>query len=66
MILKETRGGIKNVDYYCDLLLKEDPDLTHFNLLGHEYQQRERFFLSNSIRGYLDHFKENRSFPGIT
>lgn len=66
IILREVRNGIKNVDDYCDLLIKEDPDLTPYNLLDPEYRKRERFFLSNSIRGYLDHFKENRSSPKIT
>jgi hypothetical protein len=66
IILRETRSGIKTLDFYCDLLLKDDPDLTHYPLMDREDRERERFFLTNSIRGYLEHFKENRSFPGIT
>jgi len=65
IISREIRSGIKTLDFYCDLLIKEDPDLMHYNLLDPEDRERERFFISNSIRGYLDYFKENRSFPGV-
>jgi glyoxylase-like metal-dependent hydrolase (beta-lactamase superfamily II) len=65
MILRGFRNGIENVDVFCDLLIREDPDLSHYHLLPPEHRERERFFLSNSIRGYLDHFKEDLSFPGI-
>ena len=66
IILRESRKGFRTVDFYCDLLIEVDPELAFYKSLGSEYRQRERFFLCNSIRGYLDHFKENRSFPGVT
>ena len=61
IILQESRDGLKTIDYYCDRLLEKDPDLTHFALLGPAYRARERFFLSNSIKGYLEYFAENQS-----
>lgn len=60
IILRESREGIKNIDYYCNLLIEEDPDLAHYKLLDPPYQEREKFFLSNSIRGYLEYFEENQ------
>ena len=47
------------LDGYVDRLLEKDPDLRNFHLLEPDVQQRERFFLTNSTRGYVGFFKDN-------
>jgi hypothetical protein len=34
-------------------LLSKDPELGAFETLGAEVQERERFFMANSVKGYL-------------
>ena len=36
-----------------DSLLEKDPDLEAFELMDPDTQKRERFFLTNSVRGYI-------------
>ncbi len=40
-----------------DRLLECDPELTHFRLMDRATQQRERFFLRNSVRGFVDYLR---------
>lgn len=44
-------------------LLAEDPELRSFPHLDPETQSRERFFLKNSIRGYLQYLEASTSGP---
>lgn len=43
-----------------NLILNKDPELRRFNLLPEPIRKRERFFLNNSISGFIDHFKRIR------
>lgn len=43
-----------------EMLLEKDPDLRTFNLMEPDAQERERFFLSNSVRGYVEFFRNNQ------
>jgi hypothetical protein len=36
-----------------DRLLEKDPDLKAFALMDPDTQDRERFFMGNSVRGYI-------------
>lgn len=65
IISRESSNGIRPVDYYCDLLLGEDPDLAPYRLLDPDARERESFFLSNSIRGYLGYLEEKREKANI-
>ena len=47
------------LDRCVDRLLDNDPELRNFHLLEPDAQARERFFLTNSTRGYMGFFKEN-------
>ncbi len=40
-----------------EVLLKEDPRLSSFPKLDHSAQERERFFMGNSIAGFLGYLK---------
>lgn len=40
-------------------LLEKDLDMKTFELMDPDTQMRERFFLTNSVRGYLGYLKEN-------
>jgi hypothetical protein len=41
------------VERCLDRLLDKDPDLRAFEGMSEEDQERERFFIRNSVRGYL-------------
>lgn len=60
MVKEEIAAGDSNLPERClESLLKKDPDLETFALMDPDTQMRERFFLSNSVRGYLGYLKEN-------
>ena len=40
-----------------DRLLERDPELAHFQLMDSTTQRRERFFLENSVRGFVDYLR---------
>ncbi len=46
-------------DYCIERLLAEDPELAGFRDLDREARQRERFFMRNSVRGYLGYLRES-------
>lgn len=55
LIGKEMSGGFDDLVTRCmDSLLKEDPDLKAFELMDPDIQKRERFFMANSVRGYIE------------
>ncbi|MDY7039082.1 MAG: MBL fold metallo-hydrolase [Thermodesulfobacteriota bacterium] len=43
-----------------DRLLEEDPELSAFEFMGPDTQERERFFIANSIRGYVGYLGNNQ------
>jgi len=47
-----------------DRLLRRDPELARFPELNAETRQRERFFLTNSVRGYLEYLRGRGKGPG--
>lgn len=54
VIQKEISAGSKDLIMRCiNTLLKEDPDLKAFELMDPDMQDRERFFMANSVRGYI-------------
>jgi len=54
--VKEGAGeGEEAVDIILSRLLEEDPLLSEFARLPEDIRSRERFFLQNSIRGFLDY-----------
>jgi glyoxylase-like metal-dependent hydrolase (beta-lactamase superfamily II) len=48
------------VERCVERLLEKDQDLKNFPLLEPDIQEREQFFLSNSVRGYVGFLKDNR------
>jgi glyoxylase-like metal-dependent hydrolase (beta-lactamase superfamily II) len=61
VVQKEIAGGSDHLLTRCvDRLLKEDPDLKAFELMDPDMQDRERFFMANSVRGYVE-FLQNES-----
>ena len=60
IIKEEITKGDSNLSERClESLLEKDPDLKTFEFMAPDTQMRERFFLSNSVRGYLGYLKEN-------
>jgi glyoxylase-like metal-dependent hydrolase (beta-lactamase superfamily II) len=41
------------VSQCVNILLKKDPELKAFDIMTPEVQERERYFLSNSVKGYI-------------
>jgi len=55
VVQKEMSGGSDDLMMRCvDSLLEKDPDLKAFMLMDPDTQKRERFFMSNSVRGYIE------------
>lgn len=48
------------VERCVDLLLQKDPDLKAFELMAPDDRSRERFFMANSVKGYIGFLKDNR------
>ncbi len=58
MILAELRKGEENIVLRCmTTLLEKDPELSRFGDMAPEFQERERFFLANSIMGFIEYLK---------
>jgi len=54
IIQKEMSAGSSDLTMRCmDSLLEKDPDLEAFKLMDPDTQKRERFFMANSVRGYM-------------
>ena len=54
VVEKEVAAGPKDLIMRCvDRLLEKDPDLKAFALMDPDTQDRERFFMGNSVRGYI-------------
>lgn len=63
IIQEELTGGEENPIPGCmKALLEYDPELKLFEKLSPSVQDREKFFLSNSISGYIGFLREKRSF----
>jgi glyoxylase-like metal-dependent hydrolase (beta-lactamase superfamily II) len=43
-----------------DTLLEEDPNLAAFGQMDPETRKRERFFMANSVKGFIGFFKEDK------
>ena len=41
-----------------DILLEKDPNLTAFGQMDPDTRKRERFFMANSIKGFIGYFRE--------
>jgi hypothetical protein len=55
VVQKEMSGGPDDLMMRCvDSLLEKDPDLKAFMFMDPNTQRRERFFLANSVRGYIE------------
>jgi glyoxylase-like metal-dependent hydrolase (beta-lactamase superfamily II) len=55
IIQKEMSAGSDDLIGRCmDRLLEHDPDLKAFVLMDPDMQKRERFFMANSVRGYVE------------
>lgn len=58
IILTEIRKGEERLVPRCmTSLLEKDPELARFSDLTPEFQDRERFFLGNSIMGFIDYLQ---------
>jgi glyoxylase-like metal-dependent hydrolase (beta-lactamase superfamily II) len=58
IIEKEMSGSPEDLVERCmDRLLREDPDLGAFALMDSDTQNRERFFMTNSVGGYTEFLK---------
>ncbi len=55
LIQKEMSAGTDDLMMRCvNSLLEKDPDLKAFKLMDPDTQKRERFFVANSVRGYIE------------
>ena len=55
IIEKEMSGSPEDLIARCmDRLLKDDPELRAIDLMDTDMQNREKFFMTNSVRGYAE------------
>ncbi len=55
LIQKEMSAGSDDLMMRCvNSLLEKDPDLKAFKFMEPDTQKRERFFVANSVRGYIE------------
>jgi len=60
IIHDEFRKGKEELINRCvDALLEKDPDLKAFRLMDQETQARERFFIGNSVKGFIGFLEES-------
>jgi len=60
LIQEETANGDRGTMERCMArLLREDPELKAFEGMSAVDQDREKFFVANSIKGYLGFLREN-------
>jgi glyoxylase-like metal-dependent hydrolase (beta-lactamase superfamily II) len=58
IIEEEISGSAQDMTARCmDRLLQDDPDLKAFELMDTDMQNRERFFMANSVRGDTEFLK---------
>lgn len=50
----------KLINRCIDILLEKDPNLLAFGQMDPDTQKRERFFMANSVKGFIGYFRENR------
>ena len=58
-----TRGQMEDDDLISrcvDILLEKDPNLAAFGQMDADTRKRERFFISNSVKGFIGSFKEDK------
>ena len=48
-----------------DTLLERDPNLRAFERMDPDIQERERFFMANSVKGFIGFFRENKTGKSI-
>jgi hypothetical protein len=61
IIRENMASGQDDTDEKCmEVLLKEDPELTAFQNMLPADQVRERFFMANSIKGYMGYLQNER------
>lgn len=61
IIREEHAAGNARLKERCfDRLLKEDPDLRAFGAMSAEAQDRERFFMGNSVAGFLGYLEKGQ------
>ena len=56
--MQKAEQGPDFQDHCIDVLLQKDPLLKSWDKLGPAIQERERFFLRNSVRGYVEYLRE--------
>jgi glyoxylase-like metal-dependent hydrolase (beta-lactamase superfamily II) len=67
IVVCELGNGEDNLVSRCmAALLEKDPELARFDDLPSEFQDRERFFLANSINGFIGYLKEMENRPPET
>ncbi len=55
IVQKEVSAGSKDLIMRCVVrLLEKDPDLEVFEFMDPDTQDRERFFMANSVKGYIE------------
>lgn len=61
IVLAESRKGEDSLASRCMAsLLEKDPELVRFSDMSPDLQGRERFFLANSIRGFIEYLRSKR------
>jgi len=61
MIKNEISNEGNNIVTRCvERVLEDDPDLQAFRLMDPDTQERERFFITNSARGYVELLKDGK------
>ena len=58
VIEKDTNGGEGLIRRCLDALLERDPDLESFSQMDSDTQSRERFFLANSVKGFIGYLQK--------
>ena len=54
-------GNTQNIIRNCvDFLLEKDPNLAAFSIMDPDIQARERIFIANGVRGFVEFFKEKK------
>jgi hypothetical protein len=48
-----------------DTLLERDPNLRAFERMAPDIQERERFFMANSVKGFIGFFRENKTGKSV-
>jgi glyoxylase-like metal-dependent hydrolase (beta-lactamase superfamily II) len=65
-IIREHAASGEPITGCMEALLKEDPELRSYRHMSLADQERERFFMANSIKGYLDYLQKTPSERSYT